>query len=73
MSERPFMQLHVSDFVGDTLQLSTEQIGEVKTGNAQFCPSSAQLCIELRERRAIRELLARRAAGTLGPTANKRS
>jgi uncharacterized protein YdaU (DUF1376 family) len=27
MSERPFMQLYVSDFVGDTLQLSTEQIG----------------------------------------------
>jgi hypothetical protein len=47
--------------------------GEVKIGNAQFCPSSAQLCIELRERRAIRELLARRAAGTLAPAANKRS
>jgi uncharacterized protein YdaU (DUF1376 family) len=27
MSERPFMQLYVSDFVGDTLLLSTEQIG----------------------------------------------
>lgn len=27
MSSRPFMQLYVSDFVGDTLQLSTEQIG----------------------------------------------
>jgi uncharacterized protein YdaU (DUF1376 family) len=27
MSERPFMQLYVSDFVGDTLQLSTEHIG----------------------------------------------
>jgi uncharacterized protein YdaU (DUF1376 family) len=27
MSERPFMQLYVSDFVGDTLSLSTEQIG----------------------------------------------
>lgn len=27
MSERPFMQLYVSDFLGDTLQLSTEQIG----------------------------------------------
>lgn len=27
MSERPFMQLYVSDFVGDTLHLSTEQIG----------------------------------------------
>jgi uncharacterized protein YdaU (DUF1376 family) len=27
MSERPFMQLFVSDFVGDTLQLSTEQVG----------------------------------------------
>ncbi|TPK71976.1 hypothetical protein FJ527_25925 [Mesorhizobium sp. B2-4-18] len=25
MSERPFMQLYVSDFVGDTLQLSTER------------------------------------------------
>lgn len=27
MSERPFMQLYVSDFLGDTLSLSTEQIG----------------------------------------------
>lgn len=27
MSGRPFMQLYVSDFIGDTLQLSTEQIG----------------------------------------------
>jgi uncharacterized protein YdaU (DUF1376 family) len=27
MSERPFMQLYVSDFVGDTLRLSTEAIG----------------------------------------------
>lgn len=27
MSERPFMQLYVSDFVGDTLTLSTEHIG----------------------------------------------
>lgn len=27
MSERPFMQLYVSDFVGDTLQLSSEQVG----------------------------------------------
>ena len=27
MSERPFMQLYVSDFVGDTLHLSTELVG----------------------------------------------
>jgi uncharacterized protein YdaU (DUF1376 family) len=27
MSERPFMQLYVSDFIGDTLHLSTEQVG----------------------------------------------
>jgi len=27
LSERPFMQLYVSDFVGDTLHLSTEQVG----------------------------------------------
>lgn len=27
MSDRPFMQLYVSDFVGDTLQLSSEQVG----------------------------------------------
>ncbi|MBZ9672421.1 hypothetical protein [Mesorhizobium sp. ES1-3] len=36
--------------------------GEVRSGNAQFCPSSAQLCIEVRERRVMRELLARRGA-----------
>lgn len=27
MSETPFMQLYVSDFIGDTLALSTEQVG----------------------------------------------
>ncbi len=27
MSERPFMQLYVSDFIGDTLHLSAEEIG----------------------------------------------
>ena len=27
MGERPFMQLYVSDFIGDTLHLSTEQVG----------------------------------------------
>ena len=27
MSERPFMQLYVSDFVGDTMHLSVEQVG----------------------------------------------
>jgi uncharacterized protein YdaU (DUF1376 family) len=27
VSERPFMQLYVSDFIGDTLHLSTEQVG----------------------------------------------
>ncbi len=27
MSERPFMQLYVSDFIGDTLHLTTEQVG----------------------------------------------
>lgn len=27
MSERPFMQLYVSDFLGDTLHLSTELVG----------------------------------------------
>jgi uncharacterized protein YdaU (DUF1376 family) len=27
MSERPFMQLYVSDFIGDTLHLSSEQVG----------------------------------------------
>lgn len=39
--------------------------GEVKTGNAQFCPSSAQLCIEVRERRMMRELMVRRTARAL--------
>jgi uncharacterized protein YdaU (DUF1376 family) len=27
VSERPFMQLYVSDFVGDTLMLSAEHVG----------------------------------------------
>ncbi|NUS20420.1 MAG: hypothetical protein HOQ25_11635 [Mesorhizobium sp.] len=36
--------------------------GEAKAGNAQFCPSSAQLSIEVRERRLMRELMAKREA-----------
>ncbi|OBQ80662.1 hypothetical protein CK215_20240 [Mesorhizobium sp. WSM3864] len=36
--------------------------GEAKVDNAQFCPSSAQLSIEVRERRLMRELLAKRSA-----------
>ena len=36
--------------------------GEAKVDNAQFCPSSAQQSIEVRERRLMRELIARRAA-----------
>ncbi len=39
--------------------------GEVKGGSAQFCPSSAQLCIEVRERKTMRELMARRAAAQM--------
>ncbi|MDG4882869.1 hypothetical protein [Mesorhizobium sp. WSM4884] len=34
--------------------------GEAKVDNAQFCPSSAQLSIEVRERRLMRELIAKR-------------
>jgi hypothetical protein len=34
--------------------------GEAKVDNAQFCPSSAQLSIEVRERRLMRELLVKR-------------
>jgi hypothetical protein len=34
--------------------------GEAKMANAQFCPSSAQLSIEVRERRLMRELTAKR-------------
>ena len=34
--------------------------GEAKVDNAQFCPSSAQLSIEVRERRLMRELTAKR-------------
>lgn len=34
--------------------------GEAKVDNAQFCPSSAQLSIEVRERRLMRELMAKR-------------
>ncbi|RWC07018.1 MAG: hypothetical protein EOS52_33890, partial [Mesorhizobium sp.] len=35
--------------------------GEAKMANAQFCPSSAQLSIEVRERRLMRELTAKRS------------
>jgi hypothetical protein len=35
--------------------------GEARVDNAQFCPSSAQLSIEVRERRLMRELMAKRA------------
>ncbi|OHV88658.1 hypothetical protein ORS3428_18420 [Mesorhizobium sp. ORS 3428] len=36
--------------------------GEAKVDSAQFCPSSAQLSIEVRERRLMRELIAKRAS-----------
>lgn len=36
--------------------------GNVEEHNKAFCPSSAQLCAEVRERRSIRELLAKREA-----------
>lgn len=36
--------------------------GEARTENPQFCPSSAQLCIEIRDRRLMRELVAKRDA-----------
>ncbi|RAZ86940.1 hypothetical protein DPM33_26680 [Mesorhizobium hawassense] len=36
--------------------------GEAKMSNAQFCPSSAQLSIEVRERRLMRDLMAKRAS-----------
>jgi hypothetical protein len=34
--------------------------GEARVDNAQFCPSSAQLSIEVRERHLMRELIAKR-------------
>ncbi|WP_149907667.1 hypothetical protein [Mesorhizobium sp. SARCC-RB16n] len=54
----------VSDAELADLQAAIQRFvrGEVRSGNAQFCPSSAQLCIEVRERRVMRELLARRGA-----------
>lgn len=39
--------------------------GEAKMANAQFCPSSAQLSIEVRERRLMRELTAKRQPGAI--------
>ena len=42
--------------------------GEVKTVNSQFVPSSAQLCIEVRAQRALREtVLNRKPASRLKP------
>lgn len=34
--------------------------GECGSENHQFCPSTAQLCIETRERKLIREIIAKR-------------
>lgn len=39
--------------------------GDVPDHNKAFCPSSAQLCVEVRERRIIRELRAKRGSLTL--------
>ena len=39
--------------------------GEARTDNAQFCPSSAQLSIEVRERRLMRELIAKRGVSAV--------
>ncbi|TPK64313.1 hypothetical protein FJ930_25615 [Mesorhizobium sp. B2-4-15] len=47
--------------------------GEVRSGNAQFCPSSAQLCIEVRERRTMRELMARRQTSQVLDSSPRRS
>jgi|GEM_PF-2002987 len=41
--------------------------GEARVDNAQFCPSSAQLSIEVRERRLMRELMAKRGAHLSSP------
>ena len=41
--------------------------GEARMDNAQFCPSSAQLSIEVRERRLMRELMAKRGALLTSP------
>lgn len=36
--------------------------GEVAGANPAYCPTTAQLCGEIRERRSMRELLAKREA-----------
>lgn len=36
--------------------------GEAKTENPHFCPSSAQLCLEIRDRKLLREIIAKRDA-----------
>lgn len=36
--------------------------GEVPDHNKAFCPSSAQLCHEVRQRRQMREIMAKRGA-----------
>ena len=45
--------------------ISRFQRGAAPSENKQFCPSSAQLCVEVRERRIIRELKAKRGSLTL--------
>lgn len=45
--------------------------GEVANFSGAFCPSTAQLCQEIRARAEIRELVARRNVTTLPPVAPK--
>lgn len=57
----------LKDFEALDIQAAIERFrhGLAPSSNHQFCPSSAQLAIEVRERKLMRELLAKRGGLSL--------
>lgn len=51
-----------ADLIDVTAAIERFRRGEAKTDNPQFCPSTAQLSIEVRERKLMREIIAKRDA-----------
>lgn len=57
----------VKDFTFADVEAAIDRFrrGEAKVESKAFCPSSAQLCDEIRERKLMRELLAKRGNLTI--------